>query len=323
MRKPLAGVATAAVAGVLLAAAAPGSAPAASSDSKAPVYYLSLGDSLAAGEQPTLPPGQNFGDEGYADQLYAIEHATIPNLQLVKLGCGGESTASMITAVPAVEVPGIGPVPYEGRGDHYYCSYPHRSQLAEAVNFLHAHHGFVSVVTLDIGANDLSQPGPAAGRAQIKANLPVILAALRDAAGPDVPIIGMNYDDPFLVAWFSDPAALPAEARSAAAFNTMLESIYTAAGDPVADVATAFSTTDFTLVGGIPLDVQRICQWTWMCASPPLGPNVHPNTAGYGVIAQAFNKALPQSASPRLPRAVASYGERSQAEFCPPICPPR
>ena len=148
-------------------------------------------------------------------------------------------------------------------------------------------------MTLDIGANDISQLGDVAGQAQIKANLPVILAALRDAAGPDVPIIGMNYYDPFLVVWFSDPAALQAEALSAVDVNTMLESIYTAARDPLADVATAFSTTDFTLVGGIPLDVQRICQWTWMCASPPLGPNVHPNTAGYGVIAQAFEKALP------------------------------
>src|SRR5262247_2955124 len=98
-------------AGVLVAPAASGSSLAASSDSKAPVYYLSLGDSLAAGEQPTLPPGQNFGDEGYADQLYAVEHATIQNLQLVKLGCGGQSTASMITAVPTVEVPASGRFP--------------------------------------------------------------------------------------------------------------------------------------------------------------------------------------------------------------------
>jgi len=280
------------VVSVLLAAAAPGSALAASSDSKAPVYYLSLGDSLAAGGQPTLPFGQNFGDEGYADQLFASEHAKIPNLQLVKLGCGGESTASMITAVPTLELPGVGPVPYEGRGDHYFCSFPHGSQLAEAVNFLHAHQGFVSFVTLDIGANDIGQLGDVAGQAQIKANLPVILAALRDAAGPEVPIIGMSYYDAFLVVWFSDPAALPAESLGAVAFNTMLESIYAAAGDPVADVESAFSTTDFTLVGGIPLDVLLICQWTWMCASPPLGPDVHPNTAGYGVIAQAFEKAL-------------------------------
>src|SRR5215813_11857968 len=222
MRKPLAVVATAAVVSVLLAAAAPGSALAASSDSKAPVYYLSLGDSLAAGAQPTLPFGQNFGDQGYADQLYAIEHAKIPNLQLVKLGCGGESTASMITAVPTLAVPGVGPVPYEGRGDHYFCSFPHGSQLAEAVNFLDAHRGFVSFVTLDLGAGDIFALGDVAGQAQIRANLPVILSALRDAAGPNVPIIGMNYYDAFLVVWFSDHSALRAEALSAVDLNTVL-----------------------------------------------------------------------------------------------------
>src|SRR5215472_5834825 len=71
------------------------------------------------------------------------------------------------------------------------------------------------------------------------------------------------------------------------------KALVTSAGDPVADVTSAFSTSDFTLVDGIPLDVLRICQWTWMCASPPLGPDIHPNTAGYGVIAQAFKNALP------------------------------
>jgi len=255
-------------------------------------YYLSLGDSLAAGEQPTLPFGQNFGDEGYADQLYAIEQGRIANLQLVKMGCGGESTASMMTAVPAITVPGVGPVPYEGRGDHFFCSFPHGSQLADAVNFLHAHRGFVSFVTIDIGPNDLSQLGPAAGTAQIQQNLPVVLATLREAAGPGVPIVGMNFYDPFLVVWFSDPAALVPEALSTVAFNTVLEQIYAGAGDPVADVETAFSTTDTTLVGGVPLDVVRICQWTWMCGAPPLGPDIHANTAGYGVIAQAFEKIL-------------------------------
>jgi hypothetical protein len=72
----------------------------------------------------------------------------------------------------------------------------------------------------------------------------------------------------------------------------MLEQIYEAAGDPVADVESAFSTTVTTPVVGIPLDVLRICQWTWMCAAAPLGPNIHANSAGYGVIAQAFEKII-------------------------------
>jgi hypothetical protein len=34
----------------------------------------------------------------------------------------------------------------------------------------------------------------------------------------------------------------------------------------------------------LPLNVQRACEWTWMC----LGGDIHPNNAGYGVIARAF-----------------------------------
>jgi hypothetical protein len=51
---------------------------------------------------------------------------------------------------------------------------------------------------------------------------------------------------------------------------------------------TALSTTDWTLVDGIPLNVERICEWTWMCS---VG-NIHANDDCYGVIAQAFEDAL-------------------------------
>jgi hypothetical protein len=74
--------------------------------------------------------------------------------------------------------------------------------------------------------------------------------------------------------------------------NGFLESIYADAGDPVADVESAFSSTDTTLVGGVPLNVVRVCQWTWACAPPPLGPDHHSNAAGYGVIAHAFEEVL-------------------------------
>ncbi len=44
-------------------------------------------------------------------------------------------------------------------------------------------------MTIDIGPNDLFRGG---GVPAIAANLPVILVALRDAAGPGVPIVGMD-----------------------------------------------------------------------------------------------------------------------------------
>ena len=48
-------------------------------------------------------------------------------------------------------------------------------------------------MTIDIGANDFACADLAcvpAGVASIQTNLPTILTALREAAGPDVPIVG-------------------------------------------------------------------------------------------------------------------------------------
>src|SRR6266550_1668499 len=65
-----------------------GTPTAAAAETPAPVYYLSLGDSLAAGTQP----GRLFTNEGYADQLATLLRPRMPNLRLVKLGCPGETT---------------------------------------------------------------------------------------------------------------------------------------------------------------------------------------------------------------------------------------
>ncbi len=69
-------------------------------------------------------------------------------------------------------------------------------------------------------------------------------------------------------------------------------------GAAVADIEGAFSSNDFAAIvelpgfGPAPLNVVRVCQWTWVCAPPPLGPDNHANAAGYGVMAAAFAAAL-------------------------------
>ena len=100
----------------------------------------------------------------------------------------------------------------------------------------------------------------------------------------------MNYTTPASPVWFQTQslAALQAEAASTVAFNDLLEGIYGAFGVEVADVESAFSLTDFTLVDGTPVAVLRTCAWTWACAGLPVGFDIHANTAGYGVIAEAF-----------------------------------
>ena len=249
-------------------------------------YYVSVGDSLAAGVQPIGDADDLYRtDDGYAEQLLAIARVDSPKLSLVKLGCPGETTSTMI--------------------DGGICSYPHGSQLDEALAFLWAHRALVAFVTIDIGANDFPCQEPAcvpAGVASIQSNLPRILAALREAAGPDVPIVGMTIYNPFLAAWFQGPEGQALAQLSAVAFmaplNALLRGIYAAAGDPVADVEGVFSSNDFaTLVelpgiGSVPINVAQICTWTWVCSPPPLGPDNHANAAGYGAIAGAFAAKL-------------------------------
>ena len=74
----------------------------------------------------------------------------------------------------------------------------------------------------------------------------------------------------------------------------MLFRSYRLAGFRVADVAGAFDTAKFTPTvplpgaGNVPLNVARICAWTYMCAPAPVGPNIHATPAGYQVLAAAF-----------------------------------
>jgi lysophospholipase L1-like esterase len=255
----------------LLAAliATPG-APAASKAS----FYLSLGDSLAQGYQPIggpwSPTGTSGYNHGYADELFKLTRDMYQQLQVVKLGCGGETTTTL-------------------RFGGGFCSYEQGSQLDAAAAFLEEHGEEVAFVTIDIGGNDLVSGG---GVPAIAANLPVILNTLQKAAAPSVRIVAMNYYDPFVVpVWFGTQslAALQSEVASIVAFNDFLETIYAMFGVEVADVEAAFSLTDLTIQpSGLPSNVQRTCEWTWMCTVS----DIHANSEGYAVIARAFAEEL-------------------------------
>jgi lysophospholipase L1-like esterase len=184
------------------------------------------------------------------------------------------------------------------------CRYPLGSQLAQAVQFLRHHDD--ALVTVDIAANDvfpcisrggIDQHCVQAGSRAIKAQLPVILQKLRAAAGPSVPIVGMTYYDPFLGWWLTGKngqsvarASLPVVGD----LDNLIENIFSAAKDPVADVQGAFHTQDSALLPNLelPVDVQRICLLTYMCMAAPMGPNVHANLLGYGAIATAFARVI-------------------------------
>ncbi len=249
-----------------------------------PTYYLAVGDSLAIGLQPSSS-GDAPTDHGYTDDLYAVFRLVKPGLNLVKLGCSGETSTTMIKG---------GLCTYTGS----------RSQLDAAVSFLQEHQGQVALITLDIGANDvdgcvtvsplnIDQTCIQQGIGCVSSNLPWILGQLREAAGPKTPIVAMNYYDPFLAAYVLGAAGQTIAYQSWQAttgFNGVLESICQASGVPVADVAKAFHISDFTSVPviNLPINVFLTLTWTWMAAPPPLGPDIHPNSAGYATIASAF-----------------------------------
>ena len=252
-----------------------------------PTYYLALGDSLAVGLQPSAS-GDVPTNQGYADDLFDVFHLFKPGLTLVKLGCSGETTTSMING---------------GMCKNYSAGV---SQLDAAVSFLETHK--VALVTIDIGANDvdgcvtlsplhLDTGCVQTGSMNVSTNLPLILGALRKAAGPGTLIVGMNYYDPFLAAWELGEAGQTLATESLAAatgFNTELEDIYRVFAIPVADVAKAFRINTSTPIPelNIPVNVFLTLTWTWMAAPPPYGPDIHPNAAGYAVIAGAFAKVL-------------------------------
>jgi lysophospholipase L1-like esterase len=289
------------VCGVLACAVALVPAAASATTPKAR-YYLALGDSLSVGFQPTASGSGMETDLGYSNDLLGYERTHMPTLKLVELGCPGESTGSMIS----------------GKGNTanatlFHCDKAGGSQLKAAERFLKAHHhaGEVPLITVDIGANDVdgcadvpvSEIGTCVsdGEAAIKHDLPIILGGLKKAAPKGTAFAAMTLYDPVLADYFSvSPEAKTLSAASVSLtqqVNNDLTSADTSAGFKTADVAGAFDTydtTDTVSFDGqmIPIDVARVCSWTWACTTPPSGPNIHANYNGYAVIAGAYEKVL-------------------------------
>jgi lysophospholipase L1-like esterase len=251
-------------------------------------YYVALGDSLSVGYQPahvvgTTPVPAGDTSDGYTDDLYQQLRLQDPALVLIKLGCSGETTGTMINGGICV-YPGFG------------------SQLKAAEAFLKANGTAVKYVTLDIGANDVDSCAPggsidvgciAKGLGSIGQNLVTILSGLHAADGGKPQSVGMSYYDPFLEFYLTGTqgqAVAVASVGLLAALNTELATEFAAYGFKGADVANAFKSGNFGQVqnlppyGKLPINVRYICTYTYMCSVQ----NIHANHSGYQLIAAVF-----------------------------------
>jgi lysophospholipase L1-like esterase len=283
-----------------LAAASPALA-----DEPAPTYYVSLGDSLATGWQPDTKT--NDTETAYTNRLYQQLKKTHPNLQHEPFGCAGATARSVLTGSHANGTPGA-------------CTYDEGTQLAAAVAFIKDHPGQVAYVSVGIGANDVHPcvPGGADGdnmliclskRIQsVGVDVSAIDAALRQAGGSTPRYVGMTYYNPFLAGWLTTEGKPLADLSIGVAqqLNDTLTSANTKNGFATADVAGAFSSNATTplvtidVPGGqaeVPLNVARICQWTWMCSAA----DIHANDTGHQKIADAFVAALAPRPTPPKP----------------------
>ena len=275
-----------------------------------PKVLLALGDSLAAGYEPTfgtsLPPinpSSGFRDHGYPGS-YPADLASKRGLRLVDLGCPGETTGSMLG------------IPAQRQCAHLYATeFAAQSQLVAAETFLSRHRGQVALVTIDIGVNNLlhcvsaSQVSPTCLQninVSTQRNLAGILHSLIVSLrrnDPRARVIAMNYYDPFLGLAYSPGGTQGLKLALTSlvatnAFNTELANTFRAFAVAVANTASAFHmNTPFPLAhyGGksLPTDVVSTCTLTWMCpVRSQRSRDIHPNLAGYRAIASAFEQKL-------------------------------
>jgi lysophospholipase L1-like esterase len=260
-------------------------------------FYVSLGDSYAAGYSPTAGQGGATTTDGFAYQVADRARAAGVPLRLANFGCSG------ITSTQLRDDKGCAPAALGPQAP----GYDGLSQADAAVRYLWQHHGQVALVTVVIGGNDVRpclltadggiSPGAmvcaTAAVATLRTNLAAVLTQIRQAVGPGVPIVGLSYPDMFLGAWVSPNPDGQAVARGSVVvfrdvINSALKAEYAKAGAVFADITAATgaygsldATTTAPPYGVIPVPVAKVCQLTYYCR---LG-DVHPTVEGHRLIA--------------------------------------
>lgn len=270
----------------------------ASAPAAAKQLYVSVGDSYAAGYQPTSTTSGSTTRNGFAYQVVTDAPSAGYDLTLVNFACAGATTTSIIqTKGCRADNLGPGADPYPGQ-----------TQAGAAEAYLQAHQGDIALITVSIGGNDVTACAAAsnpitcvgAAVAKIKTNLTTLVTGLRKAAGPKAQIVGITYPDVLLGDLLSKDAAVRGTATlSVTAFqaliNPALQTAYESVGGKFVDVTKATGgfgpltqTTTLAPYGTIPVPVAKICTLTYYCQFH----DIHPRTDGYAIIAKLIVAAL-------------------------------
>lgn len=240
--------------------------------------YLALGDSLGFGFQPN-------GDfnHGYADDFF--QNMQIQGTRtLENLSCNGETTITMINGNCIDKFQNK--VAYQG------------AQLTAAVNFLHAHAGQVSPVTLDVGAdnfllhndvNTSNSPNCTVNTSQFNSDLarvdadltntilPALIAALTVNGQRTGDLIIPNYYDPL-------QNLCPNLLSLSQEINAHIAADASSFGVTMVDIYTAF--------GGAITPNNNLPTLTWITSGFAQNLAIHPRTVGYQLMATTIEQAV-------------------------------
>jgi lysophospholipase L1-like esterase len=194
--------------------------------------------------------------------------AVDPKLTVVDYGCPAETTISFTTACD-----------FQESGVQLHDGYPGRSQESAALDFLRAHRGQVSPITVSLGGNDFFA---GSSLADIQTRLTRILGELR-AAAPDAEIIVLQTYNP-LTFFAQDP--VPDAAISA--LNGVIGAAAASAGARTADSFAVFNNPNPAPPA---TELTNICMWTLICSDGVNGPDGHATDLGYQKIADIFWEA--------------------------------
>lgn len=299
-RRRAVAVAAAIIVGVVLLGLGVAAARARVSDDDLPTrYYVSIGDSYAAGYRPGGASGTTNGD-GYAYQVLdgLNRHG---HWELKNFGCVGQTARGMQfdngCAEGALAAGGV--------------AYPDTTQEAAADQFIGAHRNEIGLITVAMGANDIikcldiEDAGAAQGCAEIavadiRTSLSAFLTETRKLVGDKVPIVGVSYINVFRAGGMTgQPDGDRKAARSQVLFDNYL---IPALRDTYAQFGARFVDTTELAGGQLPdtqksllpehgtvsTGVARVCTLTYYCSDN----DPHPNRAGHALIARAIQAAI-------------------------------